>query len=305
MPAKNLKRRRIADGAIQAIRKQVRAAFRDMEDQLDALGNSGLPEGGEPDGDEELPEGGDDDQHIHVHVHGGQEGGAAPAEGGEMPAGGEDPVEARFQAIEGTLAQIMEMLQGGGEGAPAGEQVPSQDESAPPVGESPDGAGPADDGGDLDGSGDMEGTRDRAFTGDSAALATSWQALVSDAEILLPGFRVPTHDAKLTRKATIDRMCNIRKQVLDSIYITPTGKSLVDGVTGQTTLDSASMSCGNAAVLFKSAASVRRALNNRSATGDAARTPSSTANPAPVAGKSIADLNASNKAFWDARKQKV
>lgn len=297
MPSKTM-RRRISDTALAPIRKALRSTFRDMEDQLDQLGNSGLPPGGEPDGDE--VDDGADDNHIHIHMHGGQEGGApapAGAEGTDVP---EDPVEARFQAIEGALSQIMEMLQGGGAqgGAPAGEQVPSVDETPPP-----DGEGGGDDGGDLDGDGSMEKTEDRATVGDSAALATSWQSLVSDAEILYPGFRVPTHDAKLTRAATIDRMCNIRRQVLDSIYVLPSGKALVDGVTGQTALDTSGMSCGNVAVLFKSAAAVKRSLNNRAGTTDAGHLPAS---PKPAgATKSIAELNAANKAFWDARKAKV
>ena len=145
-----------------------------------------------------------------------------------------------------------------------------------------------------------------ATVGDSAALASSFQQLVSDAEILLPGYRVPTLDAAMPRAKTVDRMCSLRKQVLDSIYLTPSGKSLVDGVSGETDLDTSKMTCQAAAVLFRSAASVKRILNNRASTGDAGRLPTATPNTTGQApATSIAALNEANKKFWAARRGAV
>lgn len=314
-------RRRISDKALADAKAAVRRVFRDAEEEaLQALGNSGL-EGDGADGTAGMDNGpaGDDDNHIHVHLHQGSEGGQNPAaSAGDMPDGGEvadDPVEARFQALEQQHAAILEQLQviqqqlGGGQ--PAMENVPSADEGgemadgegaapAPDHEEVPDGGGPADDAGDMP---DTKKTADRASVGDSAALATAFAQLVSDAEVLLPGYRVPTMDSALPRSKTIDRMCALRKSVLDSIYLTPSGKSLVDGVSGVADLDTSKMTCGAAAVLFRSAASVKRMLNNRSSTGDASHLPSAAhATPGRTHSTSISALNEANKKFWDARK---
>lgn len=319
-------RRRISDRALDYAKASLRRVFRDAEEEaLNALGNSGL-EGDGAAGTEAIDDtgpGGDDDNHIHVHLHQGGEAGApaaadGPDAGGDVP---DDPVEARFQSLESGHAQIMEQiaalteaiqgLTGGAAAAPAapdagpapvkddmdGEMVDNPDPSAVP-----DGAGPADDSGDM-----PEGkTKDRATVGDSAALASSFQQLVSDAEVLLPGYRVPTLDAALPRAKTIDRMCALRKSVLDSIYLTPSGKSLVDGVSGTTELDTGKMTCQAAAVLFRSAASVKRMLNNRASTADAGRLPSPTTNHTGSNGAtSIAALNDANKKFWAARQGAV
>ena len=198
------------------------------------------------------------------------------------------------------LAALTEVIQGltGGGGAPAaddgGAPAPVQDDMDGQMVDNPDAGAPPADG---DGDEMPEGkTKDRATVGDSAALASSFQQLVSDAEILLPGYRVPTLDAALPRAKTIDRMCSLRKSVLDSIYLTPAGKSLVDGVSGTTELDTSKMTCSAAAVLFRSAASVKRMLNNRASTADAGRLPSATTNHTGSNGAtSIAALNEANK----------
>ena len=317
-------RRRIADNALADAKAAVRRVFRDAEEEaLNALGNSGL-EGDGAAGTEAIDDtspGGGDDNHIHVHLHQGGEAGAPG--GGDDPGGGgdvpDDPVEARFQSLEAGHAQIMEQitalteaiqgLTGGAAAADGGAAAPVQDDmdgemaDNPNPSEVPDGGGPADDGGDMP---EGKKTTDRATVGDSAALASSFQLLVSDAEVLMPGYRVPTLDAAMPRAKTVDRMCSLRKQVLDSIYLTPSGKSLVDGVSGETDLDTSKMTCQAAAVLFRSAASVKRMLNNRASTGDAGRLPTGTLNTTGQApATSIAALNEANKKFWAARQGAV
>ena len=55
---------------------------------------------------------------------------------------------------------------------------------------------------------------------DSAPLADAFQETVSLAEIILPGVRVPTFDAKQMPKRTITTLCNFRRRVLDQAYTT-------------------------------------------------------------------------------------
>lgn len=302
-------RRRITDTALARVRR----IFQDAQaEALEQLGNSGQPEGEGMD-DEGISngDGGDsdnDDNHTHIHIHSGESAapaagaGAAPADDGTMTQ--DDPIEARFQAIESSLAQIMQMLQGGGEQAPAAEAPP------PPTDETKDGVSGAADlpGGGGDEMGDIGAddgkTADRAKTGDSAALHTSYQTLLSDAEVLYPGFRLPTFDSALPRAKTVDNMCALRRQVLSSAYITADGKALIDGVAGGANTDVAKLTCDAAAVIFRAAAGAKRLLNNRTSVGDASKLPASfVQHQGSSGGGGIAAINAQNKAYWEKQKQ--
>jgi uncharacterized protein len=299
-------RRKIADTVAAAIRK----TFLDAgEATLEQLGNSGLPEGDGMGGDDMDDEG---DGHTHIHIH---SGGAPAAPAAAGPAGEgvptqDDPVEARFQAIESTLAQIMQLLQGGGEGeappaAPAAEggeppEEPPTEDSAGPLNTMPSGV---PDGPGGDDTPNDDGSPQRMGTGDSAALHTSYQALVSDAEILLPGYRFATFDAKLPRQATVDSMCMQRRRILDSLYSTHEGKALIDGVSGVSVLDLSKQTCPRVAMLFRTAAGAKRLMNNRSATGDAHR-PGAVISAEQGGRLSLSAVNAQNRQFWQSRAKK-
>jgi hypothetical protein len=260
--------------ARRQIPENIRRLFRDAAAIMDAdpalAGDETQPDGGhmEPDGDE------GDQTHIHIHAGGG--GAAAP--------GGDDPVEARFQAIEAMLQQIMDMLSGGGEEAPP-------EGGAPPPEMPDDGAGgepPADE---------LPPARDRATVGDSAALQTSYDQLASDAEVLVPGYRLPTFDGARTRASTLDSMCAQRRAILGQVYATRDGQQLVDNVAGQVDLNAAD--CAAVAVIFRAAAGAKRLINNQTSTRDAHTLPVSRTQVGAV-GKvtSIAELNASYKAHY-------
>lgn len=280
-------RRRISDKVSAAVRK----TFRDAEEAaMQQLGNSGLPEDG--DMDDSSSDG--DDNHTHIHIHSGE---AAPSEPAADEGGGDmqgvqtqdDPVEARFQAIEQTLAQIVQMIQGGSQGTADAEAG------------TPDGEGGEDDGGDLDGGGAAEHTKDSRMTGDSAGLATAFQALIADAEVLVPGFRVPTFDAAVGRKTTVDTMCRMRKSVLDHMGSTNAGAQvlaqLVPAGTKVSTLD-----CASVASTFKAAAATQRILNNRTSVGDAFRLPVQDPVKRSGAVQTIADLNRLHSEYHSKKK---
>lgn len=265
-----------------ALSERIRKAFRDAE--AAALEEFTDPTGADEDqpgmDDDTTGSGGDGHTHIHIHAGAAPAAGEAPAKD-ELPAGGDpaagggeaDPTEARFAALEqgheeikATLAAILQKM-GGQQAAPTGDELPEDD---------------------MDGEVDEEAAR----TNDSAALATGYAKTLELAEILVPGFRMPTFDAKASRKKTVDMMCAARRKALDAVYATAAGKELVDSVAGVNTLDLAAMDCVGVASLFKSAAGAKRLLNNRGATGDAHK-PNL---PAAPKTKTVADLA---KAFED------
>lgn len=300
-------RRRISDKALESVRR----IFRDAEDELAQLGNSGL-EGDGMAGEGPIDDEPDDSNHTHIHIHsdGSAASAAAPDAGAAPPMGEEsvpeDPTEVRFQAIEQALTQIMQMLPGGQEG---GDEPPPEqaEEGGDPVTASghdnPDGL-PDGDGGDDDVATDPEPTKDRARAGDSLALERTYKEVVADAEILIPGFRTPTFDSRKPRKVTVDSMCALRKSVLDHLASTQAGKAVVDNVMpGGRTLDK--MTCAESAVVFKAAAGAQRIVNNKASVGDMShRLPNQASAGKPGSIRTIADLNAFHQQYHTAGKKK-
>jgi hypothetical protein len=122
--------------------------------------------------------------------------------------------------------------------------------------------------------GDEEGKEGKeGKTGDSAALQTSFQALVADAEVLVPGFRVPTFDAAAGRAKTVDAMCAARRKVLGHLAATADGRALLGQVADLGSMDAEKSGCAEVAVVFKAAASLKKAQNNLAATGDSSKIP--------------------------------
>ena len=138
--------------------------------------------------------------------------------------------------------------------------------------------------------------KDRKKARDSAALETAYTALMAKAEILVPGFRMPTFDAARKRTATVDSMCGARRKALDLAYATKDGKELVDSVAGRdVSLSLAKMDCVNIAGLFNSAAGAKKLLNNRAGTSDGKMATVQTV--AKTGPKSIAELNEINRKY--------
>jgi hypothetical protein len=268
---------------------RLRAMVRDMESLVEETADPSL-EGSDDDGE--------NGTHIHIHTNGTS--GQASEEPAGMPQrtpgqdeGGDDPVEQRFQALEqaiqqvagtvGDLAGKIEQLMGGKGGEPAAD---------------PDPETPAKDTAEDLEEEDDESSKTSAKTGDSAALATSFQKLLADAEILVPGLRVPTFDAKASRKVTVDSMCSLRRKAVTAAMATRDGAALIEAAGGPK-CDPDKLNCQQVASLFHAAVTSRRVLNNAGATRDAHRLPPNETKPTagPVI-KSVADINAQNKAFW-------
>lgn len=250
----------------------VRRVFKDAEDALmgaigDAPGDAGSDAGD-----------GEDDNHIHVHVHGtgGTGEPAAPAAAANSAPTQDDPTEARFQAIESTLAELLALLKGGGQEAPAGDGAPPGPAGAVPEKDGPhnaDGLAGADDINVQDALPEELEALKGAKTGDSMALQTAFSAVLSDAEVLVPGFRLPTFDAKATRRVTLDSMCGLRRDVLRHLGATSDGGQLLTALGGGQPLNIDKAPCVSVATTFRAAAGARRLINNTAATADAGRVP--------------------------------
>jgi uncharacterized protein len=249
------------------------------------------------DGDEEETGG---DTHIHIHSDGSPAKETTLDQPGDLPAGdpkpdgSDNPMESRMVALETavkTLGEGMAKLLAGGNTTPADPAKPAMDAEMDEE-ETNDGELPPELKEKME--------EKKAGTQDSAALQTSYTATLAQAEVLVPGFRMPTFDAKATRKATVDAMCQSRRKVLDVVYATADGQALVNGVSGAGNLDLASMTCVDVANLFRSAAGAKAMLNNSTATRDSSKLPEA---PKPAVG-SIVAMNEANRKYWEGKKAK-
>lgn len=226
---------------------------------------------------EEEEQGGENDTHIHVHV------GDAAIKDGDPPTN--DAMDKRLTTIETGMKAVTEAVAGltaviTGKKTTDGLLTPEQIEAAAEAKRVADAA------------------LANAATTDSAALETGYKAVMSDAEVLVPGYRFPTFDATAKRAVTIDTMCNARRRVLDMAYATGDGQSIIDGVAGTEAgkLDLVKADCSAVATIFTAAAGAKRMLNNRQVTGDG-----KAGNQQQDEGQkvwSIADQNKANAEYW-------
>lgn len=220
-----------------------------------------------------------DDNHQHIHIHMNGEGGAPAVKPGSTdddadPTPGATDMESRVTGLEKSVAEILAIVkkQGGatGDGDPPPVPPAKKDDEPPvPPNKTEDGD---DDDDDDDGK--------KSATMDSVALETSFKSLQAQCEILIPGFRTPTFDAKQKRRFTVDMMCATRRKVLDTLYTTADGQQIVDSVAESAgNLDITALPCAKVATIFNSAAGAKKLLNNRAATADANRAPAAGTQP--------------------------
>lgn len=290
-----------------------------VEDEVGPLGD---------DGDDESGDGGSGASHVHIHLNGNgttAKGGTAgggnqetavgdnDAGSGEQGTGGEgeqapawfaqysNDVNGRFAKIEAVLAKLSggdatggENEGEGGEGAAAGD--PTQDEEMEPI-ETQD----EDEG--LEGVGDPLRTEDEdlegenpigATTRDSAGLKGLFQRTMSQAEILVPGVKFMTFDAKAKAKTTADSLCVFRKRVLKRAMTTDSAKFIK--LAAGRTIAPEKLTCDAARTIFTAAAALA-ANANGSRTHDA----EGRATGGHGEAKTTHDLNEANRKFWAAK----
>lgn len=222
-------------------------------------------------------EGGEGQPQIHIHMPGT---GADPkagvsATGDEGAGGGEgDPLKQVLDAIQATngkidaLADRVTKLEGGG--TPTGDDDPNPDD---------------DPGATMDDDPDPKAAK----TGDSTALRDQFQDALSRAEILAPGVRLPTFDAKAVRKKTVDAICVLRRRALRAALDNENAE-IVKSVVGGANV--ASMTCDSVAAFFNAASEVVRSKNSgvtQRRTNDSTQTERK-------------DINEIHAEFWKVRK---
>jgi hypothetical protein len=127
------------------------------------------------------------------------------------------------------------------------------------------------------------------YTGDAAA------SIPSRAEILAPGIKLPTMDAKASTKDRALALCKCQRRALDTAYKTDEGKKAIDSILGSKTHDFSKLPAVTVHSTFMAASELVKAANNAGAraqvsTRDFGRRP-----PTP------AELNDINRKHWAAR----
>ncbi|MBU9293096.1 DUF2213 domain-containing protein [Burkholderia multivorans] len=222
-------------------------------------------------------EGGDGQPQIHIHMPGtgGDPKPGVSATGDDGAEGSEgDPLKQVLDAIQATngkidaLAERVTKLEGGG--TQTGDDDPDADDDPNPT---------------MDDDPDPQAAK----TGDSTALRDQFQEALSRAEILAPGVRLPTFDAKAARKKTVDAICVLRRRALRAALENENAE-LVKPVVGGANV--ASMTCDSVTAFFNAASELVRNKNS----GVTLRR---TNDSAPTERKDINQIHAD---FWKNRK---
>lgn len=241
---------------------------------------------------------------THIHIHGGKAdkpvNSTDEEETGEEQKGENDrmgKMETMLATVGEGLAALTETVRGMMSGSSTGDGEEEDDDKK----KTEDGEEEDEDKKKTD---DEETEKkdkedDKSKTTDSAALATSYAQVLAQAEILVPGFRMPTFDAKLKRAATVDAMCSARRKALGLACATADGNALVVAIAGSVNPDIDKMGCKDVATLFKAAAGAKALLNNRAGTKDSGSAANAAASQqVGVARQTLSDINKANQEYW-------
>ena len=133
---------------------------------------------------------------------------------------------------------------------------------------------------------------------DSVDLEDSFDEMLTRAEILVPGIRMPTFDAKLSPQQTVDRACAFRRRVIGVAMQNDDDKDILEDLNGGRALDLRRMSCDRVATIFDAAATIKQRDTVSSQMGSGRQ--KKTLNPVT----SIADVQQRNDEYWNPRVNK-
>lgn len=243
--------------------------------------------------------------HIHIHTGAAPENRTSTAQDDyleddedDKTKDADDPMDARITAIESSIQKladtVAQLVAGKSNDSGMGDGEDDQTKTD-------DAAEDDEDKSDVktDDAAEDEDDKPSGKTMDSAALERGFAQTLAKAEILVPGFRLPTFDAAKPRRKTIDAMCGLRRKVLDTAFATKDGAALIKGVTGRATLDLASMGCKDVATIFNAAAGAKSLLNNAIATRDSGQQQQQQQTKSGP--RSLAEINKANTEFWSKR----
>jgi hypothetical protein len=147
---------------------------------------------------------------------------------------------------------------------------------------------------------DLPGTEDlNKTTADSVSMDALWASTVAAGEIIVPGYRLPTFDAKHHPTLTAKRLCAFRRGVLAEATKDAKSAEIVRRFVGDSGIP-AKMPCDAVKIAFNATADAIRVERNggavvRSTTGDAARGGDAAKVP------SLSEMNANAAKFWHSK----
>uniref|UniRef100_C6BBT1 Putative bacteriophage protein n=1 Tax=Ralstonia pickettii (strain 12D) TaxID=428406 RepID=C6BBT1_RALP1 len=128
------------------------------------------------------------------------------------------------------------------------------------------------------------------YTGDAAA------SIPSRAEILAPGIKLPTLDAKMSTKDRAAALCKCQRKALDLAYKTDAGRALIGNFLGGLTADFEKMPAALVNAAFMGASEMMKAKNNAAGAKPAVTTKDFGSVTA------VATINQRAREFWANRK---
>lgn len=262
---------------------RIRAAFKARDEEFEEI----LKEGEVMD-----EEGAENGTHVHVHLNGAPaEAKPAEAASGQDEEGAVDPMEARMTKLEQSVAVIAEAVAKMQKAEQAEAAVTTGDEN-PEEGKEPPKKEPekTSDEDVLE-----EGDTKEGKTVDSAGLQEEFSEVVARAEMLVPGIRLPTFDAKPGAKKVRDNLCAMRRKAMSMALESDRSAGFVQPFVRDAEAIKA-MTCDAARAAFIGASELARYANNafvgyEKATKDASK----------VEVKTIAAINKANADFWATR----
>lgn len=124
------------------------------------------------------------------------------------------------------------------------------------------------------------------YTGDAAA------SIPSRAEILAPGIKLPTTDAKMATKDRAAALCKCQRKALDVAYQTDAGKKAIAPFLGGLTADFEKLPAALVHAAFMGASELVKAQNNGRAHDSVAKTTDF------GKARTVAEINAANRKYW-------
>ena len=217
---------------------------------------------------------------IHIHMP-----------GGEAPAAAPDPktTDTDPDAPADPMAKVAESLNALTTAVAAiGERVAAL-EAGKTTDADPD--PDADPGTTNDTDPDPDPEKDKTKTGDSAAFRDEFQEAMARAEILAPGVKLPTYDAKADGKKTADSICVLRRRALRA-SLENDNADVVKTITGDA--DLTKMTCDAVKFAFAAASELVKQKN---------MTPANRAAQTADGGGDWAEAqNKRNAEYWSNRK---
>ncbi|NML34939.1 DUF2213 domain-containing protein [Paraburkholderia sp. G-4-1-8] len=223
---------------------------------------------------------------IHIHMPGTEKANAS--EDTKDDEGEADPMAKVMTALDG-IAQGMAALGERVSKLESGSTNDADEEKKDETKDDGEEVDPdADKTMDSDESEEKKGDDEKKSTSDSTSFRDEFQDAKARAEILAPGVKLPTFDAKAAVKQTADALCVLRRRALRAALTNDNG-DLVRMITGDA--DVSKMDCAAAKMAFHAASELVKQKNKTAKT--------STADSQTPAKK---DLNQIHADFWAKRK---